>query len=115
MANEILMDAFNQLKEHRILSRVSYGLWPYLLKYARNFALRQLRRNRVNAAPDYPAKETKILYLLLTQCNTLKEVATILNISKETAKKKLHLEFSELRNQNCKRANLQQKVYLKKV
>jgi len=99
LAEEIFIAAFLQLKEKQILANVKYALCPTLLRYTFNYTTEYLKRSGLNSKIFNPAEEVKLIHLLCTQCNSIKKVASILNMTEEETKKKLRSEILNLRNQ----------------
>ncbi len=50
IAEDIFKEAFLQLKEKQILSKITYSLYPYLQRYTHNFTKRQLELSSVSPA-----------------------------------------------------------------
>ncbi len=93
LAAQIFEAAFLQLKEKNILAKATGALCPRLMRYTYNFTIQQLNRHSINPLPVQSPADITITQLLHTHCNTLQEAATVLNITVEEAKTKLHLEF----------------------
>ncbi|MCY7409667.1 MAG: hypothetical protein LH473_05295 [Chitinophagales bacterium] len=106
LVDEIFMTAFIGIKEKQILSETSESCYPFLMRYTYNFAIRELKRQGIKPIPIDKHNEVELILLLCTRCSSLKEVAYILNITTEEAKKKLHEEFRELRTGHEKKGNL---------
>lgn len=96
LAEEIFMNAFLELKQKQTLSKINYALLPIILRYTYSYANKHLKKIRIPPNIFHPLQETKLIHLLTTQCNSLKEAATILNITVKEAKKKLRVEFLNL-------------------
>ncbi len=111
LAEEIFVAVFLQLKEKQILSKVKYGLCPTLLRYTFSYTTKQLMECSINPKSFNPLEEVKLIHLLSTQCNSLKEVASILNMSEEETKKKLRSELLNLRNQNQSVESVHRRIY----
>lgn len=110
MADEIFNTAFLNLSEKKILSETSEACYPLIMRYTFNFANQELKRQGIIPMVINPQKEVELILLLCTQCSSLKEVAFILNITTEEAKKKLHEEFNELRTGHEKKGNMVQET-----
>ena len=100
VANKIFTEAFLQLKEKNILSKVGYALCPFLLRYMHNFASQYLKKWGINPLQSSKVVDSQLIHLLCTQCNSIKDVAYKLNITEEAAIKNLQREFLVLRNKN---------------
>ncbi len=98
LTEEIFTEAFLQLKEKQILSKVSYSLCLCLLRHTHVFARQQLKERGITLSKS-PMEETSLIKILCSQHITIKEIASIFKITEQEAKKKLHLEFLELRQQ----------------
>ncbi len=99
LAEEIFKETFLQLKEKQILSKVTYALFPCLLRHTNIFARQQLKERGITCSNN-PIEETSLINILCSQNINIKEVASIFDLTEEEAKKKLHLEFLELRSQS---------------
>ncbi len=99
LAEEIFIPAFIQLKENQILANVKYALCPTLLIYTFNYTTKYLNQSGLNPKIFSPAEEVELIHLLCNQCNSIKKVASILNMTEEATKKKLRSEMLNLRNQ----------------
>lgn len=99
VAEEIFVAVFIQLKEKEILSKIKYALCATLLRYTFSYTIKQLNELGINAKSYNPVQEVKLIHLLCTQCSSLKELVSILNITEEEAKKRLRSEILNLRNQ----------------
>jgi DNA-directed RNA polymerase specialized sigma24 family protein len=97
LAEEILMDAFLDLKQKKILSKPKCALYPIIMRHTYSFTTKHLREISISPENSNPPKEAELIHLLTTQCNSLKEAASILNISDKEAKIRLQVEFSSLR------------------
>ena len=100
VANKIFTEAFLQLKEKNILSKVGYALCPFLLRYMHNFASQYLKKSGINPLQSSKAVDSQLIHLLCTQCNSIKDAASKLNITEDVALKNLRREFLVLRNKN---------------
>ena len=100
MAEEIFKEAFIHLKEKEILSGFNSALLPCLLRYTSKFATERLMQHDLKPKAANLVEENKLIHLLCSSCHSLKEAASILNITEEEARKKLHLEFLAFRDQN---------------
>ena len=100
VANKIFTEAFLQLKEKNTLSKVEYALCPFLLRYMHNFASQYLKKSGINPLQTSKAVDSQLIHLLCTQCNSIKDAASKLNITEEAAIKNLQREFLVLRNKN---------------
>ena len=100
VANKIFTEAFLQLKEKNILSKVGYALCPFLLRYMHNFASQYLKKSGINPLQSSKAVDSQLIHLLCTQCNSIKDAASKLHITEEVAIKNLRREFLVLRNKN---------------
>lgn len=99
LAEEIFITAFLQLKENQILSKVKFSLYPTLLRHTFSYTTKRLKALGINPKIYNPLEEVKLIHLLSTQCNSIKEVASIFNMTEEETKKKLRAELLNLRNQ----------------
>lgn len=99
LGEETFVAAFLQLKERQILSKVKYVLCPTVLRHTFSYTTKKLKALGINPRSYKPLEEVKLIHLLSTQCNSLKELASNLNITEEETKKKLRSELLNLRNQ----------------
>lgn len=96
LADKILIAAFLELRKKQIISLSNNSLCASVIKHTHLFATEQLK--------DSGTKISKVLahstpiYLLYTQCRSIKEVSVILNITEKEAKRVLQIEFEALRN-----------------
>lgn len=96
LAELILKEAFIQLKEKQILSKATYSICPYLLRHTHTFARQQLNEWDTPCS-NRSVEQPSLLNMLCSQDLTIKQAASNFNISEEEAKKKLHIEFIEIR------------------
>ncbi len=108
IAEQILIEVFKQLKERQILSKVKHALCPNLLRYTYDSATMQLKKYGITQKTLNVSDEVKLIYLLHSQCSSLKEAASILNLSEEETKQKIRSELLQYRNQNQSIENLHQ-------
>lgn len=99
LVEDIFVAAFLQLKEKQILSNVKYALCPAILRHTFTYTTKQLKQYGKNPKILEPLDEVKLIHIIYTECNSLKEVASILNLTEEETKKKLRSEILYLRNQ----------------
>jgi len=97
LAEEIFMGAFLDLKQKQILSKPKCALYPIIMRHTYSFTTKHLREISISPKNLTPPKEAELIHLLTTQCNSLKEAASILNIPDKEAKIRLQVEFSNLR------------------
>jgi hypothetical protein len=97
LSEEIFMGAFLDLKQKQILSKTKCELYPIIMRHTYYFTTKHLKEIGICPNNSNPPKEVELIHLLTTQCNSLKEAASILNISDKDAKKRLQVEFSNLR------------------
>lgn len=100
IAEEIFIAAFIQLKEKQILSELRSGLSYTLLRYTYTYAIKQLKQYGISFKKLIPPEEAKLVHLFYIQSNSLKEAASMLNITEEETKKRLRHEFLQFRNKN---------------
>ncbi len=100
LAEEIFMSAFLELKQKQTLSKIKYALLPIILRHTYSYTTKHLRKIRVTPKILNPPKEAQVIHLLTTQCISLNEAASILNITEKETKERLHVEFLNLRRQN---------------
>ncbi|MEO7210571.1 MAG: hypothetical protein ABIY35_06485 [Chitinophagaceae bacterium] len=100
LAEEILMNAFLELKQKQILSKIKYALLPIIMRYTHSYTIEYLKNIRITEKTFHPQKETELIHLFTTQCSSLKVAASILNITVKETKKRLQVEFLNLRIQN---------------
>jgi hypothetical protein len=100
LAEDIFMGAFLDLKQKQILSDIKYALCPAILRYTFSYTTKYLKEIGMTPKPINPPKEGKLIHLINTQCNSLIEAATLLNITVNEAKKRLLVEFKTLRMLN---------------
>jgi|GEM_PF-924392 len=105
VAEEILTGAFLQIKEKKTFLENGHALCISLLRHTHNYALQQLKRQGINPKASSLSETATLINLLCTRHDSLKEVAFICNITEEDAKKKLRLEFLELRNKKRSEEN----------
>ncbi len=101
MAENFLIGSFLLVKEKDPPLKIDPAFCTYLMRYAYNFTIQQLKKHGITPKEITPVTN-KLLHLLCTQCSCLKEVASLLNITEEEAKQQLRLEFIGLRNQHKK-------------
>ena len=99
LAKEIFKEAFVQLKEKRVFSKVTYSLCACLLRHTHTFARQQLKE-RGKACSNGTVEHTSLLKVLCSQELSFKQAASNFNITEAEAKTKLHQEFLGLRAQN---------------
>jgi len=100
LAEEIFMNAFLELKQKQTLSKIEYALLPVIFRHTYCFTINHLKTIRISPKTLNPPKEAEVIHLLTTRCNSLNEAASILNITAEETKKRLRVEFLNLRMQN---------------
>ena len=96
IAEEIFTETFVRLKDKLQLSEANYSLCAQLMRHTYVTAMHQLKRHGIKPKAWHSPEETKLIHLLCTQCNSLHEVALMMNITKDEAKKKLHENFLHL-------------------
>ena len=106
LAENFFINAFLQLKEKQMLSGINSGLCHTLLRYTYAYATKQLMEYGIKPKTLNPSEEVKLIHLLCIQCNSLKEVASILNITEEETKKRLRSEVLKIRNQKSFAGNM---------
>jgi len=99
LAEQIFVSAFIELKEKKILSNVKHALCMPILRHTFSYATERLKEYGLNPKSFTEKEEVKIIHLLCTQCNSLEEVSSMLNMSEEETKKKLRSELQNLRYQ----------------
>ena len=99
LVEKIFKEVFIQVKEQNMLITNATSFVSTLLHHTYQYAVAQLKKHGIDQV-DRPLHQTNLIYILSTRCTTLKEAATLLNISEETAKKKLYTEFLQLRGAN---------------
>ncbi len=102
IAEKILLDAIVQLKEKEILQTFNNAFLPSLVKYTNDFTIQQLLKQGIEPKTEDTFQKTRVTYLMCKRCYSLKEAASRLNISEEETKKKLHLEFLDLREETAR-------------
>lgn len=95
LAEQIFINSFIQLKEKGTLSKINYALYAILLRHTYAYAITHLKQAGVNPKILHPSKENKLIQLLTTQCNSIDEAASILNITFKETKERLHTELLE--------------------
>jgi len=98
LAEEIFEVTFLQLKENKVLTNVKFALCPTLLRHTFSQTIKQLKAFGLTPKSFNPSEEVKLIHLLCTQCNSLQEVASFLNLTGGETKKKLRAELLNLRN-----------------
>lgn len=99
LAEEIFIHAFIQLKEKQTLSRINSGLCYTLLRYIYTFTTKQLKEYGIKPKSHNQSEEMELIHLFCIQCNSLKEIASILNITEEETIKKVRSQLLKFRNQ----------------
>lgn len=99
LAEEIFIHAFIQLKEKQTLSRINSGLCYTLLRYIYTFATKQLKEYGIKPKSHNQLEEMELIHLFCIQCNSLKEIASILNITEEETIKEVRSQLLKFRNQ----------------
>jgi ABC-type antimicrobial peptide transport system permease subunit len=107
LAEEIFMNAFIDLKQKQILSKIECALCPIILRYTYSCTIIHLKKNGILPKNLNSSKEAQLIYLLITKCNSLKEAASLLSITVDEAKKRLQFEFKNLRTLKIISANPQ--------
>ena len=97
LAEKIFIDAFVEVKEKQVLLKISHSICVHLLRFTYQFAINKLKEYEVNPAVNYPVVPASLINFLCIQCGSIKEAASILNITEEEIKKKLRFEFLALR------------------
>ena len=97
LAEEIFKNVFLELKQKQVLLKAECSLYPTIIRYTYSYTTNHLKEIGINPKTLDSPKETQLIYLLTTKCNSLSEVASILNISVIDAKKRLQDEFVKLR------------------
>lgn len=117
LAEEIFTNAFLELKQKQILSKIKYALYPIILRYTYSYTIKHLRIFGINSKTLNPPKGAKIIYMLTTECNSLNEAASILNINAKENIKRIHAEFLNLRTLNTIPANAHRvdRIYIESV
>lgn len=100
LAEEILMNAFLELKQKQTPSKIKYALLSIILRHTHSYTTKHLKRINLTPKTLKPPKEVELIILLTTQCTSLNEAAPILNITVKETKQRLHIEFLNLRMQN---------------
>ena len=100
LADEIFTAAFLQLKQKNILIKIPYALHPYLLRYTHNYASQYVTKRGISASLNSRAIDLKLIHLLCTQCNSIKDPAVKLDITEAAVIKNLQREFLVLRGKN---------------
>lgn len=103
MAEEILKAAFIDLKDNHVLLNEKVGFYPALMRYVHAFTKKQLTLHGINSQLNQSSEKKSLINLLCTDCSSLKEAAQLYNITEAETRKKLRLEFSQLRNQKINR------------
>ena len=98
MAEVIFEKAFLELKNRQKMLQSSC-LCAFLMRFTYNFTVQFLKNRGIKPIETIQSQEHNLLYLLFTQCGSLKEAANFLNISDNEAKQNLQLCFSLLRRQ----------------
>ena len=106
LAEQIFINAFIQLKEQGTLLKIKYALCAILFRHTYSYAITNLKQVGINPKTLNPSKETKLIHLLTTECNSINEAASLLTITLTETKKRLHTEFLELQKQNNISANV---------
>ena len=97
LAQEIFMNSFLELKQ--TLEKIKCVLLPVILRHTYFYTTKYLERISLTPKTINPPKEAELINLFLTQCNSLNKAASILNITVGETKKRLCVEFLNLRIQ----------------
>jgi hypothetical protein len=100
LAEEIFTKAFLELKQKQILSKIKFALCAIILRYTYSYTTAHLKKLGITPKKLNSPKEVELIHLLTTQCNSLNEAASILNITVRETKKRLHTAFLNLRMVN---------------
>ena len=100
LAEQIFINAFIQLKDKETFSKIKYTLCAILLRHTYSYATTHLKQVGINPKTLNHSKETRLIHLLTTQCNSIKEAAANLTITENETKKILHAEFLDFQMQN---------------
>ncbi|MEO6135702.1 MAG: hypothetical protein ABIP35_11150 [Ginsengibacter sp.] len=100
LAEEILIKAFLELKQKQTQLKIEYALLPIILRHTHSYTIKHLKKTGITPRTLHPPKETELIHLLTTQCHSLKEAASTLNITVEETRQNLHVAFLNLRMQN---------------
>ena len=116
IADKIFMDAFIQFKETHNVVKTTHSFCTQLLRYTYHYAIRYLTAVGINPKQSDPMLMATLIHLLCTQCSSLTEAASVLNITEEDARLKLRNELLEMRQQNKEAAyqTHQQEVFYEK-
>ncbi len=98
IADEILTQAFLEIKEKKVFEKPSYAVMVRLLKHTYNCAVSIIKKHTQVSDDDSSFLESKFMYLFLTQCSTLRQVALLLNMTEEMVEYKFRLEFAGIDN-----------------
>ena len=110
IAEAILTEAFDLLKERGLLERMQPAVWPCLLRFTYNFAAKRLKERQIKPDLSKQPIDGNLIMLLCTHCGTIAEAAAMLNMTEPEVHQKLHNEFLRLRHQTAhaeSRAELQ--------
>ncbi len=98
IADEILTQAFLEIKEKKVFEKPSYAVMVRLLKYTYKCAVSIIKKHGQVSDEDSSFLESKFMYLFLTQCSTLRLVALLLNMTEEKVEYKFRLDFAGIDN-----------------
>lgn len=97
IAEEILINAFLDLRKNQTLANVQYALLPIILRHIHFYTTIYLEKISITPITLQPPKDSELIHLLTNQCNSINDAAVILHITIEEAGRKLHHEFLNLR------------------
>lgn len=98
LSEEIFIGAFLQLKEKQILSKTTHPICVCLLRHTHIFAKQELTNRGINSTNK--VEESSLINMFCSQHLTAKDAAVKLNITEQEVRRKLRLEFLELRSQS---------------
>jgi hypothetical protein len=97
VADQILIDAFLDIKENNLFIDSKENHYINILKYTFNFSIKQLMLLGVVRKECEYFLRHNIMHLLCTTCTSIKEVASLLEVSEAETIKQLQLEMLTFR------------------
>lgn len=99
-AEKIFTTAFLELIEENFFSNSTHAFYPKLLRALYSFTVKWLKQNGISYTALGTNKQSSLINYFCTECSTVQDAASLLNVNKEYIYKSLRLEFLEIRSQN---------------
>lgn len=103
LAEEIFTNAFLDLKQKQTPFKIKFALLAVILRHTHSYTINHLEKNSITPKTFNPPKKENLIHLLTTQCNTVNQAGSILSIKGKETRKRLRVEFLNLRMQNNSR------------